>query len=353
MVLQKEVLPGTREGNKVTLPAEVLMELLEKDNEFLDKVQMFQLTVFGKVRYVGVQEYTAAPGTIEVPQWIYEDLTKSLDFDPAVAGVPLEIKTALLKKGTLAKLQPVDEESAGALVKLEDQEATLTSTLLNTFSILTKGDSLIVPLPDGGHATVLIVELKTGKEPQVDADTVCLIDTDLEVEIIQSVEYDKEAKRLREKEEMEARLKAEQEEADRIQKEKEEAELAKKAAAQATKDQTAAERERLKVHLAGLSGFNPEPAKGDGVTTVVVQGLGKRLKRNFAETSKVELVLDWIISEAPPDMPMKNFKLHSSYPKKTWDVVADPSLKTQTLKEAGLTKMAVTVEDPDRLLESL
>merc|ERR1711904_500470 len=101
----------------------------------------------------------------------------------------------------------------GALVKLgEKQETVIVGALVWIYSVLTKGDTLTVPLPDGNVSTVKILELKTGKNPKSedreDADAVCLIDTNLEVEITPTEEYWKAYEKDKKEKEMQAAIKA-------------------------------------------------------------------------------------------------------------------------------------------------
>merc|ERR1719152_258920 len=87
----------------------------------------------------------------------------------------LIVASATLPKGIFAKLQPLSEE----FVTLADPKTTLERAIESTFTTLSKGDSIVVPV-DGLEIEVFVVELQP-------ADAVCVIDTELEVDFVRSV----------------------------------------------------------------------------------------------------------------------------------------------------------------------
>merc|ERR1719240_1207355 len=100
-------------------------------------------------------------------------------------GDALVITSASLPKGTFAKLQPLSEEFA----TLEDPKGTLERAITGVYTTLTKGDSIVVPVPPSGlEIEVFVVDL----QPE---DAVCVIDTELEGFFAQSVINEEELRR--------------------------------------------------------------------------------------------------------------------------------------------------------------
>jgi hypothetical protein len=149
----------------------------------------------GRVVYAGIREFSAAEGEVALSPFLREALEIRADSmshgeiatladDEALADVSqadprpqITIHARQLPKGTFVKLRPL---AAG--YDVDDWKALLEQHLRKNYTTLTNGEILIVP---GSHGTGGKKEefrfLVDGFKPEVDA--ICVVDTDLEVDI--------------------------------------------------------------------------------------------------------------------------------------------------------------------------
>ena len=182
---------GLSEGDRILLPPSALQALMGLvPSASMPRPMLFAMALAGsdqRPRHVGVLEFSAPEGTVVVPLWIMRAMGLS-DADSVV------VTSATLPKGTFAKLQPLSEEFA----TLEDPKGTLERAITSSFTTLSKGDSMMVPVAGHGDIEVFVTEL----EP---SDAVCVIDTELTVDFVQSVINSEEQKRRQEELEEERR----------------------------------------------------------------------------------------------------------------------------------------------------
>ena len=163
----------------------------------------------------------------------------------------------------------------------------------------------------------------------------CIVDTELEVDFAMNVSA--ESAELQEQ-----RRKAEQAAAEQAAKEAAAAEAAaKEAAEREVEAQRIARRDARGEAAAALP---PEPAAGEGVTTVLVRmPEGPRISRRFDKGTRLSLVRSWVEASSPPERRMVDFELVSNYPR----FVASEQNANQTLEEAGLHPQATMfVKEP-------
>lgn len=167
-------------GNKVLLPPSVL--------QYLSKYKMpepilfsVQNPIFGSSTNVGVHEFTADEDMCILPDWLFEQL--NLDFQ-------IEISLQLLlgvPQGRFLKLQPHKTE----FIKLEDPKAVLERSL-SKFVCATEGDTINVKVMDKVFAFNV---LEVG--PKSEFNCICLIDTNVEVDLLPPLDYVEKKKEKR------------------------------------------------------------------------------------------------------------------------------------------------------------
>ena len=136
-------------------------------------------TANGKVIHAGVREFSAEDGEVVLSSYLRQalDIDSEAGEDVKMADgveesvLQLSVSYAALPKGTYAKLQPLE---AGYD---EDFRPLLEVYLRKNFTTLTVKDTLSVPSANGQSVfRFLVAELKP-------ADAVCVVDTDLNVDI--------------------------------------------------------------------------------------------------------------------------------------------------------------------------
>lgn len=164
------------EDDKVLLPESCLTQLTEQD-VFGKRPALFRLTVAfadgsEATTHCGVREFSAPEGSIGLPPKIVETLRGDLR-----AINNLQIKYVMLSKATFVKLKPKDNQffEVGPVKRCLEENLVLHSTL-------SLGDVLTVWYR-GTAYRVVVKELRP--EPQGS-----LLDTDLEVDLDVSEEYD-------------------------------------------------------------------------------------------------------------------------------------------------------------------
>ena len=162
-----EDIVGLSDADKILLPPSALREMMTRiPSGQMPSPMLFELSLppgFDvRPTYTGVLEFSAPEGCVVVPLWIMRKMG-------VTDGTTLTVKSADLPKGTFAKLQPLSEE----FTTLHDPKGTLEHAIAGKFSTLSKGDSIAFEA-EGHHIEMFVVEL-------LPADSVCVIDTNLEV----------------------------------------------------------------------------------------------------------------------------------------------------------------------------
>ena len=314
---------GLSEGDRILLPPSALQALMGLvPSASMPRPMLFAMALAGsdqRPRHVGVLEFSAPEGTVVVPLWIMRAMGLS-DADSVV------VTSATLPKGTFAKLQPLSEEFA----TLEDPKGTLERAITSSFTTLSKGDSMMVPVAGHGDIEVFVTEL----EP---SDAVCVIDTELTVDFVQSVINSEEQKRRQEELEEERRQEALAQAALAQAQRAAEAAAAAQAAEEAAAAKAAAEAETAAARERDALALPPEPEPGPAVTTVLCRMPdGPRISRRFDKGATIALVRRWVESSSPPERPMRTFELVSNYPR----FVGSVEHREVTLEAAGLHPQA-------------
>ncbi|KAF2859890.1 hypothetical protein K470DRAFT_258421 [Piedraia hortae CBS 480.64] len=124
----------------------------------------------GRLIYAGIREFSAEEGEVAVSAHLQD----ALGLGPE--RLQVTVHAAQLPKGTFVKLRPLE-----AGYDVDDWKALLEKHLRTNYTTLTKGDTLTI---SGGKAagtaeafTFLVDELKP------ESDGICIVDTDLEVDI--------------------------------------------------------------------------------------------------------------------------------------------------------------------------
>jgi hypothetical protein len=113
-----------------------------------------------------------------------------------------------------------------------------------------------------------------------------------------------------------------------------EAKAAEEAAAAAA---AAAEAERASARRATADALPPEPEAGPDACTVLVRMPdGPRISRRFERGTALSLVRTWVEAASPPERPMREFELVSTYPR----FVCSEANASTTLESAGLHPQA-------------
>lgn len=254
-----------RHKDKISLPksTEHLLDPARKNGALC-----FEVATNSKRTHSMLLDFSAPEGKVEISPHVAGCLMENDVHAPEYATVSY----SYLQEGTFARLQPL---SANFQKNVIDLEGPLMQTLKG-HSTLTEGEILEVEY-EGVCYQVRVLELKPAPQVKV-------IDTDLEVEIAPSVEYEEkvaeEERAKRKVQEAAERLAAEQAEQERIEKEEERARALKAAQAADIERKAALDR------LVAIAREHFEPLKSlDSVSS--------------AEVS--DLVEDFIVNDIPDD----------------------------------------------------
>ncbi|MCO5549670.1 hypothetical protein L7F22_003143 [Adiantum nelumboides] len=165
------MLPGRERANvsyggKIILPSSALARLTHME---IESPWLFELSNTGvnmadiKLTHAGVLEFIAEEGHVHLPAWMMRQLNLS-------EGDPIRLRGKTLPKGKLVKIEPQTVD----FLEIADPKGVLESAL-NNFSTLTKDDIIEFSY------NMLTFEIKV-LEIQPDAEGICIIDTDLEVD---------------------------------------------------------------------------------------------------------------------------------------------------------------------------
>ncbi len=147
--------------DKIILPPSVLEQLLRlSPDQELPHPLTFSISTGSMTSHCGVREFSAEEGYVLVPSVILDNLA-------AKPGEQVKISYKALEKGERVRLRPLESG-----YDHEDWKALLESSLRSMYTTLTKGQVLKL----GGGMRFLVDDVQP-------ADVVCIVDTDLEVDI--------------------------------------------------------------------------------------------------------------------------------------------------------------------------
>lgn len=133
----------------------------------------------GRVAYAGIREFSAEDGKAGLSQFLLHALgidAPSLQKDDVIPDpqntARITVHAQELPKGTFVKLRPLE-----AGYDPDDWKSLLEEHLRKSFTTLTRGEILTVPTGRKGNFEFVIDELKP------DGPGICVVDTDLEVDI--------------------------------------------------------------------------------------------------------------------------------------------------------------------------
>ena len=120
----------------------------------------------GRVVYAGIREFSAEEGCAALSTFLWQAL------DLKEEGAQVTIHARQIPKGTFVKLRPLE-----AGYDPDDWKALLEQHLRTNYTTLTRGEVLVVPGPAREEFRFLVDSF------QPESDAVCVVDTDLEVDI--------------------------------------------------------------------------------------------------------------------------------------------------------------------------
>lgn len=126
----------------------------------------------GRVAYAGIREFSAEDGNAGLSQFLLHALGIDTSSPETTSAPRITVHAQELPKGTFVKLRPLE-----AGYDPEDWKSLLEEHLRKNFTTLTKGEILTVPTGGKGNFEFVVDELKP------DGPGICVVDTDLEVDI--------------------------------------------------------------------------------------------------------------------------------------------------------------------------
>jgi ubiquitin fusion degradation protein 1 len=306
-----------RAADKLLLPPSAGRHLLSQDAQ-KNGAPFFEVRhpVLGCRTHAGVLEYTAAEGFVALPRKVVRCIWGPDAEDDRDVGGYLDVRYCRLPKGTRAVFQPrlaTFQQAIG-----DDVESALESALLQ-HSALTVGDWIEVVVPSTGECfDVRVKEL----EPAV---AVSVIDTELEAEVLPSVETEERliAEELEARKAMEAAAKLEEE--------REREEAAKVEA------ETAELQRRRSLQEAKAASLPNEPEAADENTVYCLFRFpdGGRWTRRFRAAEPVSLLFDFADSKGAGGNEPGEYRLVTQYPRNVFEVITDGE---KSLESAGLKR---------------
>jgi len=344
---------GIRRANdKISLPRSAQLEL-EQQQASKNGLLFFELRAAdGRVTHGSILEFSAAEGTVGCPA----ELLRALGLDAVADGTAAELRPELavryvfLRPGTYAQVQPVKAafaEGVGDVKGVLEYELQLRTAL-------TAGEELRLSEAGGCWALRILALRHKGEaaaeskgegeaEPEAEPEgsgpsAVSLIDTDLEVDVLPSVEYEQAVKEAAAK--AAARQAALDAAAAARRREEEEAAAAAaaaaaeaEAAAAAAAEAAAAQRESRRSAAAAVLPPEPAPGTAELVSVAIRCPDGTRCVRPFAPTDAVESLFRLVEASALEDLP-EEFALVASYPRR---VISRAAHGASSLRDAGLS----------------
>lgn len=306
-----------RAADKLLLPPSVGRHLLSQDAQ-KNGAPFFEVRhpILGRRTFAGVLEYTAAEGFVALPRKVVRCIWGPDAEDDRDVGGYLDVRYCRLPKGTRAVFQPrlaTFQQAIG-----DEVESALESALLQ-HSALTVGDWIEVVVPSTGECfDVRVKELQP-------ADAVSVIDTELEAEVLPSVETEERliTEELEAKRALEAAAKAAEER---------EREEAAKVEAETVELQR---RRSLQEAKAASLPNEPEAADENVVYCLFRFPDGGRWTRRFRAAEPVSLLFDFADSKGAGGNEPGEYRLVTQYPRNVFEVITDGE---KSLESAGLTR---------------
>lgn len=176
------VIPIDTFDNYVNLPVNIL-EKLHKSKSYKPPYYFLLKTATNLYEYVGVKEFTAENGSIEVPTHIAEYLLSDYVEVKLIKDIP---------KGKLVKLEPQKE----SFFNIPDNDKFL-ETELSKYCLLRDGATFEVMILDEKHP-IKIVEMTAQETPKkiTRLDVIDIINTDLNVDFINKFEKKQQLEEL-------------------------------------------------------------------------------------------------------------------------------------------------------------
>lgn len=174
-------------SDKINLSPEVLDSLIAEFGDDLPRPLLFTLKSRDQknprdshVTTVGVKEFTAEQGTVEVPQVVLDNLG-------AIAGVTVHVVVSRdTPLATDLTLKPRDQ------YQVDNYEALLEAALRANYTALTVGQKIVIRNPSDASR-----DLEFEVEQLSPASTACIVDTDVNLEVTIPVGFDESAKKSR------------------------------------------------------------------------------------------------------------------------------------------------------------
>lgn len=166
MPTRQELIVSSTEINeatdKIILPQSFLDSILrEYNNRDLPYPITLSVQAQGRKTHVGVREFSVDEGSVILPTVVLDNLAVK-------SGMPVSVALVDLEKGESVKLRPL----ASGYDLNQDWKVALEGAFRSTYTTLTKGD---------------VIRLRSGMRFLVDdlapKDAVCIVDTDLEVDL--------------------------------------------------------------------------------------------------------------------------------------------------------------------------
>lgn len=158
-------------GGKIYLPSSALVKLTTLRISY---PMLFEIRAPSTncTTHAGVLEFVAPEGRCYLPEWMMQTLGLQ-------AGALIDVRSVSLSLGTFAKFEPQTVE----FLEISDPKAVLENTLRN-FSALTINDIFKIAY-NGRIYPIKVLEVK----PVNNRNSVCLVETDLEVDFAPPVGY--------------------------------------------------------------------------------------------------------------------------------------------------------------------
>lgn len=317
-----------RSKDKVLLPPSVGESLMNQGAGEKNGAMLFELRLPGSsgpegCTHAGVFAFTAPEGTVLLPRKVVQSLWGSLDAQPA-GNVVITYKR--LEKGTYVRMQPMCH---GFHERMGDSMREVLESTLMGHSTLTEGDWLTLQHA-GEDITLRVQELQPGC-------AVSIIDTDIEADVVPSLESEQYLAQWEEQQRQHAarlaqlaaeRAAHEQAEAERLR--QQQAELAAQAAADAER------RDRARaLKAAALPPEPPSDAAEPYVTCLLRLPDGGRVSRRVLLAQPLQLLFDVADSQGAGGLEPGSYALVTRFPRRV--LSAESAAGGCSVGEVGLT----------------
>ena len=170
----EEVINRCRHSNKILLPPNVLDELMTREL-FKENDIMFFKVINKKIEFgdvCSVHEFTASSGICHVPYHIMEELG-------ITEGANIEGEKISPPKGTYVKLRP----HKTAFIELSNPKAILEKIMCEDYPVITQGQTVAINYKD--LEKVFKIDIMETQP----AEVISIIDTDLNVDFDEPIDY--------------------------------------------------------------------------------------------------------------------------------------------------------------------